>query len=127
MTRPKVLLLALVLICVPLAHPAHAQSGSPDATARIKADVAKRIAHKNAHVKIELRNGDKLQGRIEQADDNKFTIRDDKTKNSIDVNYSDVMKLKGQGLGAGKKIGIIVAAAVVVVGIVGYIAVRNAF
>ena len=127
MTKPKGLFLALVLICVPLAHLAHAQSGSPDTTAQIKADVAKRIAHKNAHVKIELRNGDKLQGRIEQADDSKFTVRDDKTKNNIDVNYSDVAKLKGQGLGAGKKIGIIVAVAAVVVGIVGYISVRNAF
>ena len=125
MTKPKSLFLALVLICVPLAHLAHAQSGAPDATAQIKADVAKRIANKKTHVNIELRNGDKLKGRIEQADDSKFTIRQDKTGNKVELSYSDVLKVKGQGLGTGATIGLIVTAAVVVVGLVVYHGVRS--
>ncbi|HEV2830018.1 MAG TPA: hypothetical protein VGW76_20625 [Pyrinomonadaceae bacterium] len=125
MNRLKSLALALTLIVVPLAQMAQAQPQTDD-TARIKAEVTKRLAHKKNHVNIELRNGSKLKGRIEQADDNKFTIREDKTGDRIELVYNDVAKVKGQGLGKGAKIAIVVVAAVVVVGVVVYLGIRNA-
>jgi sRNA-binding regulator protein Hfq len=118
------LLLALILVLVPLAQMAPAQSQTDD-TARIKADVTKRLAHKKNHVNLELRNGSKLKGRIEQADDNKFTIREDKTGNKIEFSYDYVTKVKGQGLGKGAKIAIVAVGAVVVVGVVVYLGIRN--
>ena len=122
----KSLALAFILVLTPLAQTARAHpQTNPDQSAKIKSEVAKRIANKRNHVNIELRNGDKLKGRLEQADDIKFTIRQDKTGNKIDLSYSDVLKVKGQGLGKGAKIGLVVAAAAVTLGIIVYLAVRN--
>ncbi|HKB64403.1 MAG TPA: hypothetical protein VKC61_01020 [Pyrinomonadaceae bacterium] len=124
--KVKSLALALMLVLTPLAQVARAQPQSnPDQSAKIKTEVAKRIANKKNHVNIDLRNGDKLKGRLEQADDNKFTIREDNTGNKIELSYSDVLKVKGQGLGKGAKIGLVVAAAAVTLGIVVYLGLRN--
>ena len=124
--KVKSLALAFMLVLTPLAQVAHGQTQTnPDQSAKIKTEVAKRIANKKNHVNIDLRNGDKLKGRLEQADDNKFTIRQDNTGNTIELNYSDVLKVKGQGLGKGAKIGLIVAAAAVTVGIVVYLGLRD--
>src|SRR6185503_14073887 len=116
--KVKSLVLAFLLVLTPLAQVVRAQpQTNPDQSAKIKTEVAKRIANKKNHVNIDLRNGDKLKGRLEQADDNKFTIRQDNTGNTIELNYSDVLRVKGQGLGKGAKIGLVVAAAAVTVGI----------
>ena len=124
--KAKSLALAFMLVATQLAQIARAQpQTNPDQSAKIKTEVAKRIANKKNYVNIELRNGDKLKGRIEQADDNKFTIRQDKTGNKIDLSYSDVMKVKGQGLGTGAKIGIALGVAAVVVAVVVVVALKN--
>ena len=124
--KAKSLVLAFMLFLTPLAQTARAQpQTNPDQSAKIKSEVAKRLANKKNHVNIELRNGDKLKGRIEQADDNKFTIRQDKTGNKIELSYSDVLKVKGQGLGTGAKIGIAVGIAAVVVAIAVVVALKN--
>ena len=60
-----------------------------------------------------------------EADDNKFTIRQDKTGNKIELSYSDVLKVKGQGLGKGAKIGIAVGVAAVVVAVVVVVALKS--
>jgi small nuclear ribonucleoprotein (snRNP)-like protein len=124
--KVKSLALAFILVLTPLAPIARAQpQTSPDQTAKIKTEVAKRIANKKNHVNIDLRNGDKLKGRLEQADDNKFTIRQDKTANTIEISYDDVLKVKGQGLGTGAKIGIALGVAAVVVAVVVVVALKN--
>jgi len=122
----KSLVIAFSLILAPLLHVAQGQTQANDAdAAKIKVEVEQRLAHKKNHVNIELRNGSKLKGRIEQADENKFTIREDKTNQTTELGYGDVVKVKGQGLGKGAKIGIVVASAVVVVGVVVYLGIRN--
>ena len=124
--KVKFLALAFMLVLTPLAQIARAQTQTnPDQPVKIKTEVAKRIDNKKNHVNIDLRNGDKLKGRLEQADDNKFTIRQDKTGNSIELSYSEVLKVKGQGLGTGAKIGIALGVAVVVLAVVVVVALRN--
>ena len=124
--KVRSLALALLLVFAPLAQVAHAQTqANPDQSAKIKTEVAKRIANKKNHVNIDLRNGDKLKGRLEQADDSKFTLRQDKTGNTIEISYADVLKVKGQGLGTGAKIGIALGVAVVVLAVVVVVALRN--
>jgi len=124
--KVKSLALAFMLLLTPLAQIARAKTQSnPDQSAKIKTEVAKRIANKKNHVNIDLRNGDKLKGRLEQSDDNKFTVREDNTGNKIELSYSEVLKVKGQGLGKGAKIGLVVAAAAVTLGIVVYLGLRN--
>jgi tetrahydromethanopterin S-methyltransferase subunit G len=125
MNRLKSLALMLTLIVAPLAQSARAQSGGVDNTAKIKSEIAKRIANKKNHVNMDLRNGDKLKGRLEQADDSKFTLRQDKTGNKVELSYADVLKVKGQGLGTGAKIGIVVAVAAAVVAVVVVVALKN--
>ena len=126
MMKMKSLALSLLLLLAPFLQVAsvQAQTGADNA-ARIKAEVSKRMANRKTHVNIDMLNGDKLKGRIEQADDNKFSILQDKTKQKIDVSYSDVRKVKGQGLGTGAKIGLIVGAAAVVLAVVVVVAIKN--
>ena len=124
--KVKSLVLAFLLVLTPLAQVARAQPQSnPDQSAKIKTEVAKRIANKKNHVNIDLRNGDKLKGRLEQADDNKFTVRQDKTGNTIEISYNDVLKVKGQGLGTGAKIGIALGVTAAVVAVVVVVALKN--
>ena len=124
--KVRSLALALLLVFAPLAQVEGVQPQSnPDQSAKIKTEVAKRIANKKNHVNIDLRNGDKLKGRLEQADDNKFTILQDKTGNKLELSYDDVLKVKGQGLGTGAKIAIAVGVAAVVVAVVVVVALKN--
>lgn len=124
--KVKSLALAFMLVLTPLAQTARAQpQTSPDQSAKIKSEVAKRIANKKNHVNIDLRNGDKLKGRLEQADTTKFTLRQDKTGNTIEISYGDVLKVKGQGLGTGAKIGIALGVTAAVVAVVVVVALKN--
>lgn len=129
MNRLKSLILALTLIAVPLGQIAHAhpQSNGVDNTAKIKSEVAKRLVNKKTRVKIKLLKGGELKGRIEQADDDSFTITQDKTGQKIELAYSEVDEVKGRGgLSTGAKIGIIAGVAVVVAAVVVYVGIRNA-
>jgi small nuclear ribonucleoprotein (snRNP)-like protein len=119
---------ALLLVLAPLMRVAQAQPQSRDEqkTASIKAAVEKRLANKKTKVKVKLRTGDELKGRIEQADDNGFTITQDKTQKQVQIAYGDVEKVSGRGgLSTAAKIGIIAAIAVGVLAIVVIVALRN--
>ncbi len=122
----KCLALSLILVLAPFlrAVPAQTQTET-DGAAIIKAEVTKRLAHKKTHVNIDMLNGNKLKGRIEQAGDATFTIREDKTDQRVEVSYSDVRKVKGQGLGTGAKIGLIIGATAVVLAVVVVVAIKN--
>jgi sRNA-binding regulator protein Hfq len=122
----KSLALSAMLVIAPFLQIAKAQAQTDAGTAaRIKSEVTKRIANKKAHVNVVLLNGDKLRGRIEEADDDSFAIRQDKTNQKIELSYTDVSKVKGQGLGTGAKIGLIVGAAAVVLAVVVVVAIKN--
>ncbi len=122
----KSLALSLMLVLAPFVQVASVQAQTDAGNAaKIKAEVAKRLANRKNHVNIDMVNGDKLKGRIEQADDNKFSILQDKTNQKIELSYGDVRKVKGQGLGTGAKIGLIVGAAAVVLAVVVVVAVKN--
>jgi len=122
----KSLALSTLLVIAPLVQVAKAQAQTDAGNAaRIKTEVAKRIANKKTHVNVVLLNGNKLHGRIEEADDDSFAIRQDKTNQKIELSYTDVSKVKGQGLGTGAKIGLIVGAAAVVLAVVVVVAIKN--
>jgi sRNA-binding regulator protein Hfq len=122
----KSLALSLMLVIAPFLQSANAQAQTDAVNAaRIKSEVAKRVANRKTHVNIDMINGNKLKGRIEQAGDAAFAIREDKTNQKIELNYNDVRKVKGQGLGSGAKIGLIVGAAAVVLAVVVVLALKN--
>lgn len=120
--------ITFVLICVPLTRMAHArsQTGDSQKTAKVKAEVARRVAQKKAKVKVKLLNGEELKGQIDQSDDNGFTITQDKTNKQMQISYAEVERVSGRGgLSTAAKIGIIAAIAVGVLAIVVIVALRN--
>lgn len=112
---PVVLMLALVLF--PFRRAALAQQGLTDrGVERIKLDIARRFRDAKTNVTVRLRNGSELKGRLTQAAENMFTIRE-KSGARRDISYADVSRVRGQGLSKGAKFGIltgIIAGAVII-------------
>ena len=127
MERLTALSLAFILWFAPLTRAVHAQpeSGDTDKTPKVKSEIAKRVADKKTRVKIKLRNGGELKGRIERADENGFTITEGKTGKTVELAYSEIEKVNGRGLGKGAKIGIVAAIAVGVLAIVVVVSLKN--
>ena len=94
--------------------------------AKIKAAISKRVADDKDRVKLQLRDGSEVKGRLEVAGDAGFTITNDKSTQPMTFNYADVQKVSGRGgLGKGAKIGIIAAIVAGVAAIVLIQASRN--
>jgi len=115
---PTTLFLAYALILSTLGPTARAQS-SVNAETKAKAEVVERINKKETHVKVKLRNGSEMKGRIAQSSDTGFTLIDDKTGNSSDVAYADVVNVEGRGMSKSKKtliaVGVVVGVAIAVI------------
>lgn len=113
---PVILMLALVLF--PYRRAALAQQGLTDrGVERIKTDIARRFRDGKTNLTVRLRNGSELKGRLTQAAENMFTLREKKTGAQRDISYADVSRVSGQGLSKGAKFGIltgIVAGAVII-------------
>jgi len=113
---PVLLMMTLVLSSVPKTALAQQQLTDPGVV-RIKSDIGRRLRDAKTNVTVMLRNGSELKGRITQAADNMFTLKEKNTGTQRDVSYADVTKLKGRGLSKGAKFGIltgIIAGAVII-------------
>ena len=102
---PVLLMLALTFSTVRRAAVAQQQVTDPSVV-RIKTDIAKRLRNEKTNVTVRLRNGSELKGRITQAAENMFTLKE-KTGTQRDISYTDVTKVKGRGLSKGAKFGIL--------------------
>ena len=110
---------------MPLAQVAQAQANDAQKTARVKSEIAKRVADKRTKVKIKLRNGEEVKGRIDHADDTGFTVTEGKTAKQIQISYSEVATVKGRGLSTGAKIGIIAGIAAAALAIAVVVSLKN--
>jgi len=113
---PVLLMVTLVLSSGPKTALAQQQLTDPGVV-RIKTDIARRLRDAKTNVTVMLRNGSELKGRITQAAENMFTLKDKNTGTQRDVSYADVTKVKGRGLSKGAKFGIltgIIAGAVII-------------
>ena len=109
-------MMTLVPSSVPKTALAQQQLTDPSVV-RIKSDIGRRLRDAKTNVTIMLRNGSELKGRITQAAENMFTLKEKNTGTQRDVSYADVTKVKGQGLSKGAKFGIltgIIAGAVII-------------
>ena len=112
---PVLFMMVLALSPAPRAALAQQQLTNPTVV-KIRTDVARRLRDEKTNVNVRLRNGSELKGKITQAAENVFTLKQ-KTGIHRDISYADVMKLKGRGLSKGAKFGIltgIVAGAVII-------------
>ena len=110
---PVLLTLALVLFPIPRAALAQTDSN----VVRIKTDIARRLREARTDVTVRLRNGSERNGRITQAAENMFTLKEKKSGTHSDISYADVSKVKGKGLSKGAKFGIltgVIAGAVII-------------
>ncbi len=107
------LFLAHALVLTTLGPAARAQS-SLNAETKAKAEVVNRLNKKETRVKVKLRNGSEIKGRITQSSENSFTLTDEKTGNRSDIAYADVVNVEGRGMSKKKKMFIAIGAAVVV-------------
>jgi sRNA-binding regulator protein Hfq len=112
------LFLAYALVLSTPGPVARAQSTLNTET-KAKSEVVERINKKETHVKIKLRNGSEMKGRITQSNDTGFTLSDEKTGNSSNIAYADVVNVEGRGMSKKKKtliaVGVVVGVAIAVI------------
>jgi small nuclear ribonucleoprotein (snRNP)-like protein len=99
---PTTLFLALAIFVSSFGPVARAQSTLNTET-KAKTEVTDRLNKKETRVKVKLRNGSEMKGRITQSGENSFTLTDEKTGNRSDIAYTDVVNVEGRGMSKKKK------------------------
>lgn len=113
--------LAFAIVLTPLGPVAHAKKKADQTPDKVKAEVESRINKKEEHVKVKLRSGSEVRGRISQSNANGFTLVEDKSGSRTEVAYADVANVEGRGMSKTKKtlIGVGIATGVFI-GLVAY-------
>ena len=106
MNKLKPVLLMLVLVLSPIPRAALAQQLTDPGVVKIKDEIARRFRDDKRNVTLKLRNGSDLTGRITQAAESWFSLKE-KTGTQKEISYADVTKVKGRGLSKGAKFGIL--------------------
>jgi len=115
-----ILFLAHALVLSTLGPAARAQSNL-NAETKAKTEVVNRLNKKETRVKVKLRSGSEMKGRITQSGENSFTLTDEKTGNRSDIAYADVVNVEGRGMSKKKKMFIAIGAgAAVLVAVTAY-------
>jgi hypothetical protein len=107
MNKLMSVLLVLVLGLCTVARTALAQQLTDPTVAKVRAEIVRRLRDEKRNVTLRLRNGSELTGRITQAAENWFSLKEKTTSTQRDISYADVMKVKGKGLSRGAKFGIL--------------------
>ncbi len=100
---PTTLFLAYAIVLSSFVPAARAQSTLKTET-KAKAEVVDRLNKKETRVKVKLRSGSEVKGRITQTGDNSFTLTDEKTGSHSDIAYTDVLNVEGRGMSKKKKV-----------------------
>jgi len=115
MTRRLLTLsLAFAIVLNPLGPAVHAKNKPDQTPDKVKTEVETRLRKKEEHVKVKLRSGSEVKGRITQSSENGFTVIEDKSGNSTQIAYADVSNVEGRGMSKTKKtlIGVSIGAGV---------------
>ena len=110
---PTTLFLGYALVLSSFGPVARAQS-TLNAETKAKTEVVDRLNKKETRVKVKLRNGSEVKGRITQTGENSFTLTDEKTGSRSDIVYADVLNVEGRGMSKTKKTFIAVGVGVAV-------------
>jgi sRNA-binding regulator protein Hfq len=97
-----IIFIAYAIVLSPVGPAARAQSTLNTET-KAKTEVVDRLNKKETRVKVRLRNGSEMKGRITQSAENSFTLTDEKTGNRSDIAYADVVNVEGRGMSKKKK------------------------
>jgi len=99
--RLSILALAFAIVLTPLGPAVYGKKDqTPD---KVKTEVETRLRKKEEHVKIRLRSGSQVKGRITQSNANGFTVVEDKTGTRTEIAFADVSNVEGRGMSKTKK------------------------
>ena len=101
--RLLILFLAFAIVLTPLGPAVHAKNKPDQTPDKVKTEVETRLRKKEEHVKVKLRSGSEVKGRITQSSENGFTVIEDKSGNSTQIAYADVSNVEGRGMSKTKK------------------------
>jgi sRNA-binding regulator protein Hfq len=101
--------LAYAIVLSSFGPGARAQSNLNTET-KAKTEVVNRLNKKETRVKVKLRNGSEVKGRITQSAENSFTLTNEKTKTNSEIAYADVVNVEGRGMSKKKKMFIAIGA-----------------
>ena len=110
MTRRLLTLsLAFAIVLTPLGPAVYGKKKPDETPDKVKIEVETRLRKKEEHVKVKLRSGSEVRGRITQTSDTGFTVVDDKSGGRTEIAYADVSNVEGRGMSKKKKTLIVVA------------------
>ena len=101
--RLLIISLAFAIVLAPFGPAVHGEKKSDQTPDKVKAEVESRLNKKEEHVKVKLRSGSQVKGRITQSSDTGFTVTEDKTGARTDIAYADVANVEGRGMSKTKK------------------------
>ena len=103
--KRRLLTLSLVfaIVLTPLGPAVHGKKKPDQTPDKVKAEIESRINKKEEHVRVKLRSGSEVKGRITQSSDNGFTVVEDKSGSSTEIAYTDVLNVEGRGMSKSKK------------------------
>ena len=90
-----------------------AQANDTQATEKIRAKVQKIGIGSNARIEVKLRDNSQLKGYIKDADQDSFTVMDNKTGSIRTLSYADTSSVKKAGSGLSGKSWLILGAVAV--------------
>lgn len=104
MTRRLLTLsLAFAIVLTPFGPAVQARKKPDQTPDKVKTEVESRLRKKEEHVKVKLRSGSEVKGRITQSSENGFTVVEDKSGSSTQIAYADVSNVEGRGMSKTKK------------------------
>jgi hypothetical protein len=104
MTRRLLTLsLAFAIVLTPFGPAAYGKKKPDQTPDKVKTEIESRINKKEEHVKVKLRSGSQVKGRITQSSANGFTVIDDKSGSRTEIAYTDVSNVEGRGMSKTKK------------------------
>ena len=104
MTRRLLTLsLAFAIVLTPLGPAVQGKKKLDQTPDKVKSEVESRLNKKEGHVKVKLRSGSEVKGRITRTSDNGFTVVEDKGGKSTEIAYADVTNVEGRGMSRTKK------------------------
>jgi len=101
--RLLTLSLAFAIVLTPLGPAVHARKKPDQTPDKVKTEVEIRLRKKEEHVKVKLRSGSEVKGRITQSSENGFTVVEEKSGSSTQIAYADVSNVEGRGMSKTKK------------------------
>jgi len=101
--RLLTLSLAFAIVLTPLGPAVHARKKPDQTPDKVKTEVETRLRKKEEHVKVRLRSGSEVKGRITQSSENGFTVVEEKSGSSTQIAYADVSNVEGRGMSKTKK------------------------